>query len=446
MNKTENRQNPRGSQTVYCNDDYGLENTHDVLVLAKSGQSYIKEAFDKTSTTQVTGEALKKVSAGGKGGFSSSGDAREQDKQVDVTSRVMVMSSPSQEAFNHNVSLKKVAIKFGQNEPRGDKTVGDITYSPRNTVEYRYEGETYTENVFIPSHLFGEKEIKGNVEITKTLGRDYDDFAHSGNWDPSDRQRVIEKLYAEWDTNKEFVANLGLPTAGDCPITAEMIKSSRNLYDELCGYSGAWKYLGLNGAEHRRYRIAIINTLNQDTPKTKPDPKKETRRNTTWTDEMSHARHHRGLYGFVTANYRLNNDDPEILAKWLDDHTPDHAYYVMHSLPTDSVEDWLGTIHVKEDPVRISGLSLEVMEKIQKRYKIDEVEINKMKVRENLTWNDIYKDLKGVAISETKVHSKIETKDRPSGYRTTETRLRTQTINKIKLRDESILKRYTKLQ
>ena len=89
-------------------DKQSLGDTHEMLVKALPGQSYVKETMHKVSTTQVTGEALKKVSVGGKGGFGSQGDARDQEKQVIVTSRVMVMSDPVQEVFNHNASLEKI--------------------------------------------------------------------------------------------------------------------------------------------------------------------------------------------------------------------------------------------------------------------------------------------------------------------------------------------------
>ena len=108
-------------------------------VEALEGQIYLKETFHKVNTNQVTGEALKKVSVEGKGGFGSQGDARDQEKQVDVSARVMVLSDPSQEAFNHNTALEQVVVGWDEN----------------GKAVYLNKGETITQRRYVPSHLFG---------------------------------------------------------------------------------------------------------------------------------------------------------------------------------------------------------------------------------------------------------------------------------------------------
>ena len=215
-------------------DKQSLGDTHEMLVKALPGQSYVKETMHKVSTTQVTGEALKKISVGGKGGFGSQGDARDQEKQVIVTSRVMVMSDPVQEVFNHNASLEKI--------------VGG--WDDKGRPIYIKQGESLKTRKYVPSHLFGDPTIKGWIEFTKSHGRDYDEFSHSGSWDASDAQRGIEMSYIN-----------GLMFNNTC-ISQEDLDRTRALYDELCGYKDAWKYLGIDGAEHRRYVIYIYNTLN----------------------------------------------------------------------------------------------------------------------------------------------------------------------------------------
>ena len=207
------------------------KSAHDMLEEALDGQVYIKETFHKVNTNQVTGEALKKVSVGGKGGFGSQGDARDQEKQVQATSRVMVLSGPSQEAFDRNALLEQTVIGFTED------------LKPK----YMYLGDTHVQRIYNPSHLFGEKDVKGWIEISKTLGRDYDEFVHSNQLDPSDAHRFIEFMHKE----NIFGEKLEID-----------IDRVRAQYDELCGYRGAWKYVGIDGAEHRRYRFTVANYLN----------------------------------------------------------------------------------------------------------------------------------------------------------------------------------------
>ena len=211
-------------------ENQSLEETHDMIIKALPGQSYVKETFHKVSTTQVTGEALKKLSAGGKGGMSSSGDAREQKKEVQAGARVMVLSDPSQETFNFNTANHKVVLRFGE-----------------GTVEYLYQGESTSYKVFDPRKA-KKKYVKRNgkwkrvwikdesayTTLFKSQGRDYDEFEHNNSLDASDLQRLNEYYLSGAD-----------------------LEASRERYDELCGYRGAWMYLGLNGASHRRYRIVV---------------------------------------------------------------------------------------------------------------------------------------------------------------------------------------------
>ena len=164
-------------------------------------------------------------------------------------------------------------------------------------------------------------------------------------------------MYAEWDDNVEFVKSLGLPADYKCPISKEMLDGTRELYDELCGYRGAWKYLGLNGAEHRRYRISIINTLNTNDAKSysvwKNDDGSIGRAEIIkdrepvlkwlddngiirkdikfWPSEYSIARHHNDLHKIMNIVGRIDNQEEAdaVLREWMLEHTADHSYYVM---------------------------------------------------------------------------------------------------------------------
>ena len=218
-----------GKYTTY-KDEQSLGETHDMIVKALPGQSYIKETMHKVSTTQVTGEALKKVSVGGKGGFGSQGDAREQEKQVDVTSRVMVMCGPSQQAFDHNVANEFIVKGF-----------------TKRIVPYT-----------------GHEDWVPNVVPNKP--RDYDEFAHSNELDPSDYMRKAEEF-----------------------LSGEALEEARDRYDKLCGYRGAHKYIGRDGYEHRRYTITIVNTLNRDTKKEEKEAYKG--QGFHWFQEMPHQAH-----------------------------------------------------------------------------------------------------------------------------------------------------------
>ena len=262
-----------------------LEATHDMLINALSGQSYMKETFHKVSTTQVTGEALKKVSVGGKGGFGSQGDARDAKKEVEATARVMVLSRPSQEAFDFNALIEQKVIGWKE---RVVPFTGHTDWVP----------------------VFGPQKP-----------RDYDEFAHSGNWDASDHMRMAE-FYFE----------------------GEQLEECRARYDYLCGYKGAWKYLGYNGSEHRRYRITVVNDLNMDqgtVPRTKES-------NTTWTEEASH-RHHNDLYKALNQYYYVHGEDEKYLEDWMMNNRKDHAGYIMWYL--DRTKATPGQTRFYEDPV-----------------------------------------------------------------------------------------------
>ena len=243
-------------------------NTHDMLIEALQGQVYLKTKFNKVNTNQVTGEALKKVSVGGKGGMSSSGDARDSEKQVEATSRVMVLSGPSQIAFDHNAALKQKVVYAGDGAERL-YAVKDGAY-----------GKTWC-----PSHIFGEREIKGWIDNQVKVGRDYDEFVHSNSLDPADSQAY----------NEFFKIDL---------------ERTRALYDEICGYKNAWQYCRdemewvdeewvVNRAvKAKRYLFQVHNLINLK--KDKKEPKKYTPANGYMTWEASSYNHH-----VVNAQYEL---------------------------------------------------------------------------------------------------------------------------------------------
>jgi len=171
-------------------DNQSLGETHDMIVKALPGQSYVLEPLNKVSTTQVTGDALMKVAVGGKGGFAAgtAGDVREKKKEL-------------------NAELIRMEKK-----------------------------EVWMQR----------------LEVMYTLGleRDYDDFTYQNDLDASDHMRNAEFLLKE----------------------TEELQRIRKTYDEICGYHGAWKYVGLEGREHRRYRIYIANTLDLQTAKKSSKP------------------------------------------------------------------------------------------------------------------------------------------------------------------------------
>lgn len=211
-NKTTN-----GKYTTY-QDMQSLEETHDMLVKALPGQSYVKEPLNKVSTTQITGDALMKVAVGGKGGFAAgtAGDVREKKKELNA----------------ELIRMEKKSIWMQR------------------------------------------------LEVMHTLGieRDYDDFTHQNDLDASDHMR-----------NAEFLLK-GTPS----------LDQIRKTYDEICGYHGAWRYVGLEGREHRRYRIYIANTLDLQTA---GESKKPYDRDGYMSWEGSSYNHH-----IVGPNYELYHD------------------------------------------------------------------------------------------------------------------------------------------
>ena len=198
-------------------DQQSLEETHDMLVKALPGQSYILEPLNKVSTTQVTGDALMKVAVGGKGGFAAgtAGDVREKKKEL-------------------NAELIRMEKK-----------------------------EIWMQRLIV-MHTLG-------------LERDYDDFTYQNDLDASDHMR-----------NAEFL------------LSGESLERIRKTYDEICGYRGAWRYVGLEGREHRRYRIYVYNTLNLNTAKETKTPYK---RDGYMGWETSSYNHH-----IVGPNYELYHD------------------------------------------------------------------------------------------------------------------------------------------
>ena len=273
-----------------------LAEAHDMLVKTLSGQSYKKESFHKVSTTQVTGEALKKVSVGGKGGFGSQGDARDQKKEVQATTRVMVLSKPSQEAFDANALIDEKVIGFDEN------------WRP----------------------IFGVPK-----------GRDYDEFDHSNDLDPSDFMRISE-----------------------LHLSGEDLERTRNGYDELCGYKDAHKYIGLNGYEHRRYRIIIVNDLNEPPEHThtayvvdgkivvKEGYKKPSDDTSLWAEEASH-RHHNDIFKALNQFYYVHGEDEEWLKDWMMSNRKDHAAYVIWRLSQDKYAP--EQTRIAPEPVRIKS-------------------------------------------------------------------------------------------
>ena len=214
----------RNGRYITYPDNQSLGETHDMIVKALPGQSYVKESLNKVSTTQVTGDALMKVAVGGKGGFAAgtAGDVREKKKELNAE----LIRMEKKEIWMQRL---EVAMTLGY-------TDGKIN--------------TTTQKVYCPSHIFGEREIKGWIELSKTIGRDYDDFTYQGELDASDHMRNAEFLLAGTDE----------------------LDRIRKTYDEICGYHGAWKYVGLEGREHRRYRIYVANTLDLQTSAKKSKP------------------------------------------------------------------------------------------------------------------------------------------------------------------------------
>ena len=85
----------------------------------------------------------------------------------------------------------------------------------------------------------------------------------------------------------------------------------RTTYDEICGYKGAWKYVGLDGAEHRRYQISVQNTLNFDSHKESSKPYK---RDGYMNWEASSYNHNNKVYS-ILRDYHYNQHDES----WLRD-------------------------------------------------------------------------------------------------------------------------------
>ena len=159
------------------------------------------------------------------------------------------------------------------------------------------------------------KEVfRQRLEVYANTGqeRDYDDFTYQSKLDASDYMQ-----------NAEYYKVPGLDKL-------------RETYDETCGYKGAWKYVGLNGAEHRRYMIRVENTLNL------PEVNNKVKGNDgNFWEPKSYACHHNQLYMFMNLSYYYNDDS--ILDNFMQSHNNGHAYFIMWWLDQNKVDDswWL---------------------------------------------------------------------------------------------------------
>ena len=273
---------------VSYEDDHSLAETHDIIVKALPGQSYLKEALHKVSTTQVTGDSLMKVSVGGKGGFGSQGDVREQTKELNAD----VIRMEKKEFFAQSLEVMQSASDGKLDEVSHD----DWTNKHRARMKAKH----------------GE-------------GRDYFDFNYQSACDPRDLLDMMEYLYETQDFRghvdmKPFKMTQiqgGKPVEVTVDfnrrITKKTLERARNRYDELCGYIGAWKHAD------RRYKITIVNTLNldiADTDKVADDVREAQLRGAVqvWDQKMTHYYSH--------SNNR--SDDSRAMMEILDQYTPVH--------------------------------------------------------------------------------------------------------------------------
>jgi len=292
-------------------DQQSLEETHEMVVKALPGQSYVVESMNRVSTTQVTGDALMKVAVGGKGGFAAgtAGDVREKKKEL-------------------NAELIRMEKK-----------------------------EVWMQR----------------LEVMQTLGleRDYDDFTHQGDLDASDHMRNAEFYLA------------GTPE----------LDRIREGYEEICGYRGAWKYVGLNGAEHRRYEISIQNTLNLQSEKpittltsfwSAPPNKREPR---------AYHCHHNDLYKALNQYYYVHGEDESYLDDWMTKSNQSHVGNIIWELGKQfdgkiwapSTYKWLN-----EKPKKPSKQSLELKERAEALEKKRRLEALK-KAPKLEDWRIVYK-------------------------------------------------------
>ena len=271
-------------------DDQSLGETHEMIVKALPGQSYVKEQLHKVSTTQVTGDSLMKVSVGGKGGFGSQGDVREQTKELNAD----VIRMEKKEVFKQRLEIMQSASEGKLDEPSSSE--------------------------WIDAHYIRMKEKHGN-------GRDYFDFNYQSSCDARDFLNIMEGLYANqgikegMDLGKPFTVSQihgGKPVTVTVDpnrrITKNELTRARNRYDEVCGYRGAWKH------SDRRYKIVIENTLNiQPKPNTKPISEEVRQAQLrgavqVWDQKMTHQ-----MYSANSVN--SPKDDARAMLEILDSYT-----------------------------------------------------------------------------------------------------------------------------
>ena len=271
-------------------DEQSLEETHDMLVKALPGQSYVKEPLNKVSTTQVTGDALMKVAVGGKGGFAAgtAGDVREKKKDLQAD----LVRMEKKHVYQQHLSIDEKIVGW-------EKRVVPFT---------------------------GHEDW---IPIHEDTFRDYDDFTYQNELDASDYMRNAEFYYKK---NQSIDIN-----------------SIRKSYDEICGYKGAWQYVGLDGREHRRYRIYVTNTLNHDTKNS--SNASGAMGNPMWTDESARANHHTKLYDALNKYWR-DGEDEDFLKDWMVNSNNGHAGYVMWYLDQLKPEFYAPSNMMYVEPVR----------------------------------------------------------------------------------------------
>ena len=252
---------------VSYKDDHSLAETHDVFVRALPGQSYLKEPLHKVKTTQISGEAIMRDSVGGKGGFGSQGDVREQSKEINTD----VPRMEKKEVFQQRLEVMQ---KRGEERP-------------------------------------------------------YFDFKHIGECDARDCLDTVENLYASqhlkdgFDCGKPFNTVqmhggkiVAVTVNPNNRITKKQLDKARNDYDMICGYRGAWK-------SKDRYRITIVNTLNLDEGKPSDGMSDEVREAllkkavNVWDQKMTHH-----SYSSLKSSYV--KDDAHAMYEILDQYTPLH--------------------------------------------------------------------------------------------------------------------------
>ena len=326
-------------------EDYqSLGDTHDMIVKALPGQSYVKETLHKVSTTQVTGDALMKVSVGGKGGFAAgtAGDVREQKKELNAE----VIRMEKKEVFAQRLAVMQ---ELG-------------------------------------------------------IEREYYDFMHQSECDASDYMKGLEWLYRNQDVippeklektikyaqrhgNKTLIYEYG---KGE-KYSKERLNKARERYDEICGYRGAWKFLGFDGNEHRRYRIFVFNTLNFN------DPSNENKgRGGNYWEPKSYSCHHKDLYHYMNLSYIYNDDS--ILDDWMAKANNGHAAHIIWWLDQQKKEfnpetwyvfDPAGRTEVVKKP---SEEFLRIKDKMECFYRKKRLEVIKSDSWKELTrdWRVVY--------------------------------------------------------